>query len=568
MAEIDYPKAVKAKEDEVSELRTRQDADKDLLYLGKYTLKDIKGLPVPDVINVTLNRPAVFSANVISSLSKTTEQRSVTSDDRSLDTRFVEDLLKASFGSANERLRKRGEFPLNPFFDEQACIRGTLAARVLFREGEGVDGKMILIPDITPWDTRYVTYDIGEGGLEWAAYSTTRSKGLIFADYGIEIEGKTGTVTDIWHKTGNEVWVEGEKALTQPHEYGFTPVAISVVTSGSMLQDEDAMVHRGESIFFLIRDVIPELNRLVSIMQTLNMLAIKAPLKFKSKGGTRAIPPKHEDITAMGATTSLDVEGDIAPIDYGDAKASAQLAYVMFDKAMQEGSLSSIDLGTLQFELSAIALIEIGEGRDQVFTPRLDAKARLNKDLSEMIIQQCIQIGGNVELGTLGHRRTFQVSKLDGEYDINYKYFPKSPKVDMARFSMAAAIGPVISERAKRVEILQREDPDEDERQLAYEEAALLSPAIKMNRTIRALAKMAEEGDESAGFEAELLSAEMGVSLEQMLRGEITIEPEEPAKAQASIPGMAGGLDFTVPQSPQATPQKKAAIVKKTPRSE
>ncbi len=559
---MDYIDLVKAKESELKDLRDRQDKDRNLLYLQKYVLTDASNKRVPDIIHVTLNRPAVFAANVISSLNKTAEQRAVTSNDRTFDTRFVEDLLKAAFASANERLRKRGEFPLNPFFDEQSCIRGTLAARCLFRMGEGLDGKEILIPDITPWDTRFVTYEVGENGLEWAAYSTKRTRDLILADYGVTIDGEKGDVVDVWYREGNEVYIDGNKVMSQPHDYGFTPVAISMVTSGSMLQDEDALVHRGESIFFLIRDVIPELNRLSSIMQTLNMKAIKPPMKFKSKGGTRATPPSYEDATDMATITALDDTGDIAPIDYGDAKASAQLAYAMFDKAMQEGSLSSIDLGTLGFELSAIALIEIGEGRDQVFSPRLEAKARLNKELSEMIIEQCIQLGGSVELGTMGHRRDFKTSQLNGEFDINYKYFPKSPKVDMARFSMSAAIGNVIPEKAKRIEILQREDPDEDERQLRYEAAEMLSPAIRINRTIMALVEMGED------FEAELLSAEMGVNLEQMLRGEITVGTEEPAKPQASIPGLAEGLDFTIPQSPQTTPQKKASIVKKTPRGE
>ena len=97
----------------------------------------------------------------------------------------------------------------------------------------------------------------------------------------------------------------------------------------------------------------------------------------------------------------------------------------MLDKAMQEGSLSAFDLGTFSQPMSAIALIEIGEGRDQVFAPRLGARGMMNQQMADMIIEQVSQIGGSVELGTKGHKRTFETSMLEGEYETHYQYFVK-----------------------------------------------------------------------------------------------------------------------------------------------
>ena len=311
---------------------------------------------------------------------------------------------------------------------------------------------------------------------------------------------------------------------------------------------DDRIKYEGESIFFLIRDVIPELNRLASIMQTLNLTSVKGPMGWQSKEGALATPPKYEDVTGLGTITATEMGGGAKPIDYGDAKRAAMHAYAMLDKALQEGSLSSIDLGTLQFQLSAVALIEIGEGRDQVFLPRLQAKAMLNEQLAEMFTRQVIQIGGSVELGTHGHKRSFQVSKLEGEYETTFEYFVKSPKVDAGLYTLAAAAGNLIPDKAKRRDILQREDPDGDEKQLRWEEAERLSPAIKINRTIRTLVEMEED------FEAELLSAEMGVNLKRMLAGDVTQiprpEPEEQPKQVVPLLGRGGG-GRTRPPTPE-----------------
>jgi len=545
---IDYKQKVKDKKEEQSELESRWIADEELLYLDKYIMKDVAGNPVPDIVNVTLNRPAVFAANIISALGSTVEQVVVESEDKNIDTAYIEDFQKRAFASANSGLRVQGRTLLNPFFDTQLCIRGRAAARCLFQM---INGE--LVTDIAPWDARYVTYEMGTNGLEWAAYETTRTKAMLEVEYpDITVTGKSIKVLDVWDTEHNEVWVADKKIFEQEHPFGFCPVVIQIVPLGygSILLGTNRIKHEGESIFFLIRDVTSELNRLISIMQTLNLKAVKPPMKQKKLGGGK--PAKYEDVTGMGAVTAMEPTEDIVPIDYGDAQRSAQMAYGMMDKAMQEGSLSSIDLGTLQFQLSAVALIEIGEGRDQVFIPRLSAKASINQQLAEMFTKQVGLIGGSIGLGVSGHKRNFDVSKLEGEYETTYRYLVKDAKVDAARFSMAASAGYLIPDKAKRRDILQREDPDEDERQLRWEEAEKLSPAIKMRRTIETLIEMEEDE------EAQLMSDEMGINLEQMLSGNLQQQPkpEEPQKPQPMMPMFGGGSSA-----------KKASMLQQTPRA-
>lgn len=561
MADKDYKKLVEEKKAELSGLHGRMDADRQLVELAKYALKDVNDKDVPNSISVTLNDPAVFAANVESSLGKATEQVVAESDDKNLDTAYIEDLVRASFASANSRLVKQGRFPLNPFFDQQMCRRGRGAARCLFRMNKKT-GQ--LITDIVPWDSRYVYYAMGTDGFDWVAYETTRSKDLILAEYPeADIKDEEAIVLDVWDKEKNHVWISEAQIKEQKHPYGYPPVVFQIVPMGSMLADKGSLTYQGESIFFLIRDLVPELNRLVSIIQSLNMKALDNALLWKSQAGIEATPPAHKDLTTPGSVTAADIQGGAEPVNYGELKRSAYLLHSMIETRIQRGSLSSIDLGTLNFQLSAVALIEIGEGRDQVFLPRLGARGLLNQQLAEMIIDQIIKTGAtSVEIGTRGHKRTFDVRKLQGEYEVAFKYFIKSPKLDVARFSMAAAAGNLISDKTKRRDILQQEDPDGEELQLRWEEAERLSPAIKMNRTIQALIDMAKRGDKHAEFEAELMSAEMGVNLKQMLAGEVKQQPkpEGAEKPKPLVPLFGGGKG--------GGSAKRAAELQATPRAE
>ncbi len=536
---IDYKTAVDAEKTRLSGLHTRMDDDRKLVELKKYALTDVNDKAVPNSISVTLNDPAVFAANVESALGSATEQVVVESENKQLDTAYIEDLVKAAFSSADKRLTRSGRFPLTPFFDQQMCRRGRGAARCCFR----IDKKTgQLIADITEWDTRFVYYAMGADGLDWAAYEIDRSRDSILAQYPkADVPEEGATILDIWSKERNEVYLgDTDKIVDIKNPYGYVPVCLQLVPMGSMLADKDSIANQGESIFFLIRDLVPELNRLVSIIQSLNMKALDNALLWPNKDGIQGKVPNYRKLTRPGSITPTDIGGGAEPVAYGELKRSAYLLHSTIEIRIQRGSVSNLDLGIMGNQpWSAVALIEIGEGRDQVFLPRLGARGLLKQQLAEMIIDQIINCGASsVELGARGHKRTFDVRELQGEYDISFKYFIKSPKIDIARFSMAAAAGDLIPKKAKRRDILQRENPEEDERQLRWEEVELLSPAVKMDRDIRNLLEMAKRGDPNAAYEAELLSAEMGVNLEQMLSGNVQQQPkpQEGEKPEPLIP--------------------------------
>lgn len=536
-----YLEKVKEKESEFDALTKRMDADKGLQYLDKYVMKDLDGDPVPNMINITLPDTAIFSAEILSRLGEATERIVVTSEDKNLDKDNIQDFQRAAFAAANDRRRRQGLAPLNVYTDEQTCIRGRVADRCLFyMRGD------ILIPDITPWDTRYVTFDYGEEGLKWAAYKTERTKGMIEAEYGIITKGKTAIVLDVWDKEHNEVWIDSKLVREQEHIYEFTPVAIQVVSLGSMFADTDSLKHSGESLFFLIRDLIPEYNRLMTIAQTINMRLVHGAYNWKTREGARAEPPDYDEATGVGAITSMGIDESLDPQAVQDIQRSFLELTRIFDVRLQRGSISNIDLGILgTTPPSGVTLLAAKSDRDTVYRPRIIAKGLLNETLSEMFTKQCIQIGGSVKLGVAGQERTFETSKLKGEYQTEYKYFIKSPELDAGAVTLAAAYGNLIPDKAKRRELLQREDPEEDERQLRIEEAERLSPGIKIYRTLQSLV------DDDRSEEAKILAAELGVNLKAMLAGDVSQQPmvEKEQEPKQVIPLLGQQQGMTQPRT-------------------
>jgi len=226
--------------------------------------------------------------------------------------------------------------------------------------------------------------------------------------------------------------------------------------------------------------------------------------------------------------------------------------------------LSNLDLGIMGNQpWSAIALIEIGEGRDQIFLPRLGARGLLKQDIAQMFTEQVIAMGGSVELGTPGHKRTFDIGKLQGEYETTYKYFVKSPTIDAARFSLAGVAERYYDLKTILSDVLQAEDPEGIIRKRYYDMAEKVSPVIMKTRIIKALI---EEGDEDSEYEAQLMSAEMGMTVEQIMAGEAPKATEAPWKKSIRDKEPLGDLLPLLGKGGGKTSAKKAAEVEATPR--
>lgn len=544
---MDYKKAFDDKKAELKDLNERRNNDRKLVTSDSYVMKDVKDRKITDIINVTMNRLRVFKAYVEAALNKADEKVVVESDDKSLDTSIIEEVIRAGWRSANHRLDKRGGFRLEPFFDQQACMNGEIDARVMFQWFPAKDGKEAYVDtDITSWEAQNTFYDRGPDGLAWGAYEIKKSKAVIESEkWAVEknftISGKSATLIDLWAPEVNIIWVDGKLEAERPHSFKVPPICVQKVPIGSMFADE--LEYQCESIFFLVRGLLNEYNRCLSILQTLNLKAIKAAIQEKvaEPGG---LPVDFNAATKMGSSTGVLEKGAISLVPYGDARNSMILALREIKEALDDGTLSRIMLGDLPGEMSAVALIQIEQGQGQVYMPRLGTRGLEKQQITEMFISQLIAMGqSSFELGTPGHMKTFKTSDLEGEYEISFRYSNKSPETDFARLAMARQYkdADLLDELSIMTDVMKRDDPEGDLNKLNRQRLRRLSPQLKMYDGLMALAELYEQGDESAKFEIDIIEAELGVSLDEMLAGKLPQAEQEPKSMQPAMPSFISG---------------------------
>ena len=535
-----------AKETETSwqPLFTRLKSDDELINLAKYTLRDSDLKEIPHSLSLTLNDIGVFVSKVETVLDDSEEKPVVETEDKNLDTSKVEGVLKAIFKEADRLLANQQESPFNMAIDQQDCRRGGSAAKVIFNVDEKT-GE--LTPTIRSLDRLGLTFASDQKGLIWTSYKTKRPIHRILSDYP-ELEGKLKDKTedievqDIWTRDHNEVWVEENQVIDEKNPFknfrtgeGYVPIVIRIVPMGSIY---GGIQFWGESLLFLIREIIPELNRLLSIAQSLNQKELDHALQQKvlpeNIGGE---PPDHAAVTKPGAVTQL--EGEFNSMPLGQLREQAWRFLQVFETRMQRGGANAFDLGTFGQTMSGIALMEVAEGREQIYLPRLKTRGLLKDGISVMAIDQ-IKTSGLSEVKLGG--QTYKVSDLEGEYDITHQYTNKSPIKDAARWQMYAAIGDGLSKRSKLTNVVEVEDVDGEIRQQKIEESELLFVSVKKARAIRALAEEADAGNKNAEIDLKLALEELDVTLDQIMAGDIEPEQGIPTEPQKPNPlGLALG---------------------------
>ena len=513
-------------------LNARQDADKLILYLDEYILKDAKKQKVPGTISMTHNRAATFAAFVIAELGVASEQYTVESMQKGFDAAYVENFRKAAFEAADENLAMMGMRKLDPWLNFHGSIRGGAAARCGFgmKTFTDVKGRLQreLVTDIAPWDVRFSVFERGSMGLTYAGIKTTESRDDIEAQYGeslkkfrITLTAKEYEFLEAWDTGVQQVWVGGKLIFEEENKWGFVPVVHKTVTLGSMLADTDSLEHEGESIFWLIRLAIPEMNRLMSIMQTLNMTSIKPPVAWKMTKGKGKVPA-YTDVMTMSKIIGAEIGGGPERISFGDAQASAQIALANLDTQMREASTSALDLSLIDSPpASGIRAIIAGENRGQLLNPRLNLRGDMKIGLGDMLTEQVDQIGGSIEMGVKGHKEIWDTGKLKGPYSTKVEYFIKSGAVTAGQASLAASLGILISDDDKRIDILKRQDPVRDKKRLALQELGRQNPQIKTYLDI-----MAVRGEEpDLAYVQAMASLQIDVTLDALLAGDTSKLP-------------------------------------------
>jgi len=338
----------------------------------------------------------------------------------------------------------------------------------------------------------------------------------------------------MWTPEENIIYIAEKEVFKEPNPFGYVPVCVQKVPIGSMLADKDSLKYQCESIFFLVRDLMDEYYRCVSVLQTLNFLAIKQATQEYAPESREATEPSK---LRPGSNVATEAPGAISLIPYGKAERSMLLALQEINRAINDGTLARIALGDLPGEMSAVALVQVEQGQGQVYMPRLGAGGLEKEQIAPMFISQCQGLGqSTVEMGIPGHKRSWKLKDLDGEYRIGYTYTNKSPETDFARVSMAKTYVNVIDEESILRDVLKRDDPEGDLRKLNRQRLRGLVPNLRIYDGILALAQAHEDGDESAATEMDIVEAQLGVSAEQILSGNLPQPEKEPTAEPTRMP--------------------------------
>jgi hypothetical protein len=509
----------------------RMDEDEKLWTQEPYVLKDASGKQLEDVINVTMNDARVFGERVLAVLNESKEVIAINGQKNGKEmsahqTAVIEDWWKDLLYLANEHLNE----VLMPDFDayawEQIAIRGRVGARILlFQDRNGFD------VDILPIDMRKCVYTVGRYGLTRVAFWDPLDKDACKQEYP-EYQTNASTITrwDCWDSEYERIYLNGELYDVLPNNLGHPPFVIQLCQQGTFLDTSSrALRMRGDSLFSSNRDLYPELNRISSILQTMNMLSLAPPQVFKSESGKK-LP--SEPLYRLGRILAVQTTEGLEKIDGPDINGSTRFFMATLGGALQRGSISNIDWGNLQFQLSQVAIATLAGASKQVFTPRLKTMARFKRLMVKEALWQFNSFDMKADIGRSGKKRTYTRDDLAGNYTVDFEYLPNLPEETAATYGLAQMAQRWMDDRSIRKTILKYADYDDIDEKFLVQTAQKVSRALGLFQMAQALDKQGRSD------EAKVLLVEMG----QALQG---IAPEEVTR-------------ITGVEAPQASPEQKA----------
>ncbi len=475
---------MKDKKLELAPIHKRMDEDKDLINLADFVLKESDGVTaMKGIYNVTRNRPLLFMQRVTNLLSASDPLVEVLSEKlKDKETSKMEQFISDLSIEFDRRLAMRGEdmhFPVNCSI---VNARGPVASRItcyLDKEGN-------VVPYLLPLDTRFFYCEMGQDGMIWGAYETTRTKAGIKNEYGIDIQGTDAPVIDFYDGKENEIFINEKPQPSKSHPYGKPPFAYQRVASGIALKDKDMVERQSDSILGQTRSIWPEANAIASILKTISMRLPKPAQEYRSQEGINAQIPQKDPLSP-GTVTAVDPTGGYKAMDILDIKDATRLLHNIIDTDSQDGSLPTIDFGGLNFPLSTQSIAKLSGTKDHILLARLQALALLYQQIYEMAIEQIIAIGKPILLGNKGFQKTYTPSDLKGEYMITFKYYTHYPEQDAENLTMAEAQKQFLDEDTILRDTMKAKNPTEIRMKRRMDTLEKIDPVILMYNTVHNL---------------------------------------------------------------------------------
>ena len=154
-----------------------------------------------------------------------------------------------------------------------------------------------------------------------------------------------------------------------------------------------------------------------------------------------------------------------------------------------------------------------------------------------MLIEQFIENGLTAELGEAGEEVEYTPADVEGQYRVSTSFHTVSPEQNIANYSVAAAARGFMSDETIRRDVLKLQDPVAEERNLYEQMAAELVPEVRLYRVALGLLAEAKQlkGSEARAkrVEAMLVGKTIGISLEQLTKGQMPEAPPAPAEREA-----------------------------------
>ncbi len=533
-------KMITDKEAELIPLYSRMDADRDLYWLKPFRLKvGAEPQEVPHVENVTSNGPRTFADRLISLLTGATKKRIIKSEILTDEEKAeVNDFLDDVDVEMDKWLEKMGfDKGVDNIAFSQLALRGYTDWRYESRMEEGK-----FIPDLAPWDSRWSAFEYSRDGLGWGSYRSARSKWLIhdqypqlplFVDTPVE-------VVDWYGFNKNLIFIGADPQHVIPRMHGFGAAGNTVIiqksSSGAFMRDGNFLAHDAESIYAPVRDLYPEKNKALTIMHTLTVASFFGGLQYAGPEG--ADMTKKPEIPPYGLrfVVPIDKDGGYKAMPVNDIHNATRLGFQIIETDIQNGTFPPTEFGSLEFPMSAVGLVELGQGRDQRVLPIVDGWARFKRRLANMIIDQFIKKNMTATFGHSGKKeRTYtadQLKKHQGKYEIIFKFTNVSDRDRIAKIEMARSIPPdLISNDTKRRDVLEMENPDAEQDKINIEAAILAIPEFQLYKYGQSLLRQ-EPPDEIGAL---LIADKLDITLAQLESGTF-VPPEQPPSQDQGTP--------------------------------
>ncbi|MBU0959713.1 MAG: hypothetical protein KKB31_07240 [Nanoarchaeota archaeon] len=489
----------------LSPLHTRMDETEKMLNMEDFELKSFDGKKKLDnVVNVTGNRAAAYGHRVIENLASYKWQTVVEGQVAKREARTVEEFLDANIAQTNICLNETFEDvpDLVTFWAKHICNRGRIGVQWTARVENG-EYKI----DCVPLDMRYVPYVKGR----WAApiywrykdemeqeleeYERMAAQGM--GEYfKVKLSGnELIEARDFWDLEKNEFWVNKQIAYRQKNPYGKLPQVIVVAPSGFMFRGRGYIEHEGEDIYFLIRKLNEELNRQLSIEQTIGM-DILAPPYEQEREVFDGRP--SEPVPKSGESKAVRKGERHIPVPRGDLNKASMTSRQDIMAQMDDGAPMSPRAYTSP--PSAIEVATEVELLNQLFQSRVTALQMGLSQLKRLMVDMASLIGkeykGEVEIGAYGSQKKFALGTIKDskQYSISCRLMTKNSKLEIVNEARALALWGRAPLKYILEDVLMVEDPDGWMREMELEKAKRSIPAL-------ALAEMAlrfaEEADET-----------------------------------------------------------------------